>query len=44
MGILGGKCPLKIGNNASYDSNGFDTKRAYGKVDVYKPVIEARRR
>ena len=31
----------KIGNSASYDSNGFDTKRAYGKVDAYRAVIES---
>jgi len=31
----------KIGTSASYDDNGFDTKRAYGKLDVYKAVMKA---
>lgn len=31
----------KIGNSAFYDENGFDTKRAYGKIDVYRAVRKA---
>lgn len=32
----------KIGNNANYDSNGFDSKRAYGKLNAGKVVNEAK--
>jgi subtilisin family serine protease len=35
---------LKIDSSASYNNDGFDTKRAYGKINAYKSVIEARQR
>jgi len=32
----------KVGSTASYNSDGFDEKRAYGKIDAYKAVLSAK--
>lgn len=32
----------KIGSNANYDSDGFDEKRAYGKINAYNAVTSAK--